>query len=112
MHFRFMHILMVLVYWAYVLCINVMNNKETFLDANWYESDKHQYMFVHCQNAQCNSNMKAVNSLKMWQNSDIMNSTIKSSLCFEDVRNKIHSRNACCYSGQTFAFQHFKEFID
>jgi predicted ferric reductase len=59
-HFRFIHILMVLVYWAYVLHINVMNSKETLLDANWHESDKNHYMCVHRQNAHCSSNMKVV----------------------------------------------------
>ena len=56
-HIRFIHILMVLVYWAYVLRINVMNSKETLLDANWHESDKNHCVCVHRQNAHCSSNM-------------------------------------------------------
>jgi hypothetical protein len=96
-HFRFIRILTVLVYWAYVLRINVMKSKETLLDAKWHESDKNHYMCVHRHNTHCSSNMKVVNSLKMWQNYDTVNGTIKSNLHFEDVRNKLNLRNACCY---------------
>jgi hypothetical protein len=106
--FRFIHILMVLVYWAYVLRINVMNSKETLLDANWHESDKYHYMCVHRQNAHCSCNMK-VNSLKMWQNFDTVKGTIKSNLHFKGVRNKLNLRNACCYSVPTFALRYKPE---